>query len=71
MTSPYDLVSRHVAALLADAAAASIPPDTVATNLLAEAVRVLKDARGTDDVRSALLFAIDNIEDRDFEFMRP
>ncbi len=65
------MVSRHVEAALAEAAKQSIAPDVVATNLLAEAVRILKAHRKPEDVRSALDFAIDNLEDRDWEFMRP
>ncbi|WP_428247620.1 hypothetical protein [Ferrovibrio sp.] len=69
--SAYQLVNRHVQAALAEAAQAAIAPDVVATNLLAEAVRILKEQRQPEDVRSALQFAIDNLEDRDWEFMRP
>lgn len=69
--SAYQLVNRHVQAALAEAAQATIAPDVVATNLLAEAVRILKEQRKPEDVRSALQFAIDNLEDRDWEFMRP
>jgi hypothetical protein len=65
------MVSRHVEAALAEAAKQSIAPDVVATNLLAEAVRILKAHRKPEDVRSALDFAIDTLEDRDWEFMRP
>ncbi|MEL3890803.1 hypothetical protein V6B08_11040 [Ferrovibrio sp. MS7] len=69
--SAYQMVSRHVEAALAEAAKQSIAPDVVATNLLAEAVRILKQHRKPEDVRSALHFAIDTLEDRDWEFMRP
>jgi len=69
--SAYQLVNRHVQAALTEAAKQSIAPDVVATNLLAEAVRILKAHRKPEDVRSALDFAIDNLEDRDWEFMRP
>jgi len=71
MTTPYELVSRHVAALLEDAAAASMPPETVAGTLITEAVRILKQHRRPEDIRSELLFVIDNLEERDYEFMRP
>ncbi len=69
--SAYALVNRHVEAALAEAASQSVPPATVGSNLLAEAVRVLKLQRGLDDIRSELQFAIDNLEERDYEFMRP
>jgi len=71
MVSAYELVNKHVEAALAEAAAHGIPPETVATNLLAEAVRVLKQHRTPADVRSELAFAMDNIEEQDFTFMRP
>lgn len=71
MISPYQLVSRHVEAAVAEAAAASIPSDVVASNLLAEAVRLLRETRSVQDVRSALAFAMDNVEEQDFSFMRP
>lgn len=71
MTSPYELVHRHVEAALAEAATASVPPQTVASNLLTEAIRIMKSGRSLDDIRSELQFAIDNLVERDYEFMRP
>jgi hypothetical protein len=71
MTSPYELVHRHVEAALADAATAAIAPETAGSALLAEAIRILKAHRSPADVKSELLFAIENLEDRDYEFMRP
>lgn len=71
MTTPYELVSRHVTALLAEAQAASMPPETMAGTLITEAVRILKQHRSPDDIRSELMFVIENLEDRDYEFMRP
>jgi hypothetical protein len=71
MTTPYELVSRHVAALLQEAGGAAIPPETIAGTLIGEAVRILKERRTPDDIRSELMFAIENLEDRDYEFMRP
>ncbi|WP_341701833.1 hypothetical protein [Ferrovibrio sp.] len=71
MSTPYELVSQHVAALLQEAASAAIPPETVAGTLITEAVRIMKQHRKADDIRSELMFVIDNLEDRDYEFMRP
>lgn len=71
MVSPYELVSRHVAAALEEADSHAIPPETIASNLIGEAVRILKQHRRLDDIRSELNFVIDNLEDRDYEFMRP
>ena len=71
MTTPYELVAKHVEALLQEAMTVAIPPETVASTLIGEAVRILKEHRKPDDIRSELLFVIENLEDRDYEFMRP
>jgi len=71
MSSPYAIANRHVEAALAEARQHSITADTLATNLIAEAVRLLKTCRSTEDIRSELAFAMDNIEEQDFTFMRP
>ncbi|WP_341894789.1 hypothetical protein [Ferrovibrio terrae] len=71
MTSTWELVHGHVEAALADATRASITPDAVASTLISEAVRILKGHRTLDDVRAELQFAIENLQDRDYEFMRP
>ncbi|HYM30924.1 MAG TPA: hypothetical protein VEU47_06480 [Candidatus Cybelea sp.] len=71
MQSAYELVHRHVAAALAEGERHSVPPETVAGNLIAEAVRILKQHRTKEDIASELAFAIENIEERDYEFMRP
>jgi hypothetical protein len=71
MLSAYELVHRHVAAALAEAAQHSMPPEIVASNLITEAIRILKECRSPADIASELNFAIDNIEERDYEFMRP
>lgn len=69
--SAWELVNRHVEAALVEAAANGVPSETVASNLITEAVRILKGHRPLDDIRSELQFAIENLEDRDYEFMRP
>lgn len=71
MSSAWELVHGHVEAALADAAKAAVPAETVASNLITEAVRILKDRRSLDDIRAELQFAIENLEERDYEFMRP
>lgn len=71
MVSPYELVNRHVAAALEEAAQHAIPVETIASNLIGEAVRLLKQNRTADDIRSELSFVMENIEERDYEFMRP
>lgn len=69
--SLYFIVSPHVQAAVEDGARASHPPEAVASTLLGEAIRILKQHRSPADVRAELQFAIDNLEDRDYEFMRP
>ena len=69
--SAWELVNRHVEAALAEAATAGVAAETVASNLITEAVRILKNSRSPDDIRAELQFAIENLEDRDYEFMRP
>jgi len=71
MISAYQLVNRHVEAALAEAASHDIPPDTIASNLITEAVRIMKRHRNHADIAAELTFAIENIEERDYEFMRP
>jgi hypothetical protein len=70
--SPYQLVSRHVAAALTEAAAASIDADVVARCLLSEAVRIFQRNRSNDDIASELVGLADNLdEDSPLVFMRP
>lgn len=71
MTSPYELAHRHVEAALAEAMQHGIAPETLASTLLTEAIRMMKARRGPEDVKSELLFAIENLEERDYSFMRP
>lgn len=71
MVSAYQLVDRHVTAALEEAQQHSIPQETVASNLISAAVRILKQHRSAEDIASELSFAIENIEERDYEFMRP
>jgi hypothetical protein len=69
--SAWEMVNRHVEAALAEAATTGVPAETVASNLITEAVRILKTSRPLQDIRAELQFAIENLEDRDYEFMRP
>ena len=72
MAGAYELVHRHVEALLASAAQESIGADVVASNLLAEVVRLMKQAgRSQPQIAEELAFAAENAEEQDFEFMRP
>ncbi len=69
--SNWEMVNRHVEAVLAEASTRGVPPETVASILIAEAIRILKTSRPVDDIRAELQFAIENLTDRDYEFMRP
>jgi hypothetical protein len=68
----YDLVARHVAAALAEAAARSISSDVVARCLLSEAIRLFRQDRPIDDIAAELIAAADNLdEDEPLAFIRP
>ncbi|SKA09652.1 hypothetical protein SAMN02745126_03477 [Enhydrobacter aerosaccus] len=70
--SPYQLVSRHIEAALAEAATHSISSDVVARCLLSEAIRLFKKERSNDDIASELAAAADNLdEDAPLAFIRP
>jgi hypothetical protein len=70
--SPYQLVSRHVAEALTEAAAGSIDADVVARCLLSEAVRIFQRNRSNDDIAAELIGLADNLdEDNPLVFMRP
>ena len=70
--SSYKLVSRHVQAALADAAAQSISQDVVARCLLSEAIRLFKLERSNSDIAAELTAAADNLdEDAPLAFIRP
>jgi hypothetical protein len=70
--SAHALVSRHVAAALAEADGRSIDEDVVARCLLSEAIRLFKRNRPSHDVAAELVAAADNLDDdAQFPFMRP
>ncbi|MAG29294.1 MAG: hypothetical protein CL908_00175 [Deltaproteobacteria bacterium] len=72
MSEQHALVSKHFAALLAEAEAARIPKDIVARTLLARIVECWREDRSWEDVASELRFTADSLDpDTDFEFMRP
>jgi nucleoside diphosphate kinase len=71
--SPYELVSKHVNAALAEAASRSISPDVVARNLVTEAVRIFKQqGRPLADIAAELTATAENLDDDEaLAFMRP
>ncbi len=70
--SSYELVARHTAAALREAASRSISSDVVARCLLSEAIRIFREQRSIEDVAAELTAAIDNLdEDAPLAFIRP
>lgn len=71
--SPYEIVSRHVGAALAEAASRSISADVVARNLVTEAVRIFKqEGRPMADIAAELTATAENLDDDEvLSFMRP
>jgi hypothetical protein len=69
--SVSSIAKAHIEAALADAATAHLRPGDCLHALLVAVVEALKAERGLPDTRSALEFQIDNLDDRDYEFMRP
>ena len=70
--SPYQLVAKHVAAALQEAAGQSISPDVVARSLLSEAIRLFKLERSNEDIAAELTAAADNLDDDNpLIFIRP
>jgi hypothetical protein len=70
--SAKDIAARHLAAALAEAGAASIPPDALGRALLSEVIDLWRQGRSAADVRSELEFIAANLDDdAEFYFMRP
>jgi len=68
----HELVARHVAAALQEAADHSISSDVVARCLLSEAIRIFLQERSIGDVAAELAAAADNLdEDAPLAFIRP
>lgn len=71
--SAYALVAKHVTAALVEAGTQSFEPDVVARNLIAEAVRIFREAgRSPADIAAELMATAENLdEDAPISFMRP
>lgn len=71
--SAYTVVAKHVAAALVEAGTQSFDRDVVARNLIAEAVRIFREAgRSTEDIAAELMATAENLdEDAPISFMRP
>ncbi len=70
--SAADIASRHFAAALDEASAASEDADSICRSLLNLVVAKYLETRSVADVQSELHFLADNCDpDTDFAFMRP
>ena len=70
--STHQLVARHVAAALSEAAERKIAEDVVARCLLSEAIRLFKQGRSNDYIAAELTAAADNLDDDSpLLFIRP
>ncbi len=70
--SAYSIARDHVAAAVAESAAANVPTGDCLHALLVSVVQALTTERGATDTRQALEFQANNLdEDADYEFMRP
>jgi hypothetical protein len=68
----HEMVARHVAAALQEAATQSISSDVVARCLLSEAIRLFRAERPIEDIAAELAAAADNLdEDAPLAFIRP
>ncbi|MDO8423550.1 MAG: hypothetical protein Q7S99_15465 [Parvibaculum sp.] len=72
MTSARDIVTKHVDAMKADADAEQIPGDVLGRIMFEQVLRIWRESRTLDDIRSELETAIEHLDpDEDFTFMRP
>jgi hypothetical protein len=72
MTTARDIVTAHVDAILKEAAGLQIPTDVLGRVMFEHVLRMWRETRTEEDVKSELLAAIDHLDpDEDFMFMRP
>jgi hypothetical protein len=72
MTTARDIVTAHVEAILKEAAGLQIPTDVLGRVMFEHVLRMWRETRTEDDIKSELLAAIDHLDpDEDFMFMRP
>jgi hypothetical protein len=71
LMSVSSIAKDHVGAAVAEAAAARLSAGDCLHALLVTVVEALKTERGVEDTRGALEFQINNLDERDYEFMRP
>jgi len=73
MSEVRDIVARHFAGAVEEAARRSIPLDTVARAFLDRVVVAYRSERSVEDVASELQFVAESLDESetDFTFMRP
>lgn len=72
MTKARDIVTAHVDAVLKEAKELQIPTDVLGRIMFEQVLRIWRETRTEEDIRSELLTAIDHLDpDEDFMFMRP
>ncbi len=70
--SPSELVAKHVAAALLEAAGHSMSSDVVARCFLSAAIRIFQQQRASGDIAAELTAAIDNLDESEpLAFIRP
>lgn len=72
MTTARDIIEPHIEAALAEAAEKQISTDAMARIMFEQALRIWRETRTPEDIRTEILEAADHLDpDEDFGFMRP
>lgn len=72
MATARDIVMPHLEAALKEAAELKIPSDSIGRLLLEQAIKLWRETRSPEDIRSELLDSAEHLDpDEDFTFMRP
>lgn len=72
MTTARDIAAPHLEAALAEAKAQQISTDALARIFFEGVLRIWRETRTPEDIRTELLEAADHLDpDEDFMFMRP
>ncbi len=72
MATPSQIAKKHYEAALAEAAAASIPADTMARTLMSFLMVTYREHYSIEQIREELTNLADNLDpDEEYLFMRP
>ncbi|HEY4345471.1 MAG TPA: hypothetical protein VGN05_14060 [Parvibaculum sp.] len=72
MATARDIVTAHIDAALKEAAEFQIPSDVLGRVMFEQVLRIWRETRTEEDIKSELLTAIEHLDpDEDFMFMRP